>query len=182
MRSFFAEFVNDPRCRETLRKARGFCSGHAALLAELGDALAVAILYGDLADQTRMRWMAGVGRPRFGKPRLNGSTRVPCPACGYAEEAERRYTRALADNLGVEAVWQALVADDGLCVAHAEQTMALAKPEHAASFRDLQAGKLAVLQAELEEIVRKNDYRFRGEPWGAEKDAWLRALRKITRP
>jgi len=40
----------------------------------------------------------------------------------------------------------------------------------------------AALQAELGEIVRKNDYRFRGEPWGSEKDAWLRALQKLKRP
>ena len=38
------------------------------------------------------------------------------------------------------------------------------------------------LVAELEEFVRKNDYRFRDEPWGGERDAWRRALLRLRKP
>ncbi len=34
--------------------------------------------------------------------------------------------------------------------------------------------------AELDEFIRKNDYRFRDEPWGQERDAWLRALNALA--
>jgi hypothetical protein len=60
--------------------------------------------------------------------------------------------------------------------------MEAADPIVAARLRRREAQRLAALQAELEEIVRKNDYRFRGEPWGPERDAWLRALAKLRRP
>jgi hypothetical protein len=187
LRAFFAEFVNDPQAREKLRRARGFCAEHTALLATLGDALAVAILYSDLARLTRERWQEGfAGKASGGRKGLRLDWRreatLPCPACQDAQEAEARYGSALAVGLRDERVWKALEAGCGLCVAHVEQVLARALPAHAARLRQLEAGKLAALEAELDEIVRKNDYRFRGEAWGAERDAWLRALQKITRP
>jgi hypothetical protein len=36
------------------------------------------------------------------------------------------------------------------------------------------------LHAELAEIIRKHDYRYRDEPWGPEKDAWSRAAAKLA--
>lgn len=183
MRAFFAEFVNDPRTRETFRQTRGFCAEHTPLLASLGDALAVAILYSDLARLTRERWLAENSRRglRLGRPRAERPP-APCPACVAAQEAEQRYAAALASRLDEAAVWDALEKGSGLCVAHIEQVAATAKPASATRLREREAARLAALQAELEEIIRKNDYRFRGEAWGAEKDAWMRALLKITRP
>lgn len=34
----------------------------------------------------------------------------------------------------------------------------------------------AALMTEVDEFIRKNDYRFQHEPRGDEHDAWLRAL------
>jgi hypothetical protein len=188
LRALFAEFVNDPPVRERLRRAQGFCAVHTPLLASLGDALAVAILYNDLADAAQARWQAeataggrrGIrmgGRRKSAKP-----PSAPCPACAAAQEAEARYASALAAGLESAEVWAALETGDGLCVAHTERVLAQAKPALAARLRQQEAARLAALQAELQELIRKNDYRFRGEPWGAESDAWRRALRKITRP
>jgi hypothetical protein len=185
LRALFAEFVNDPKTREAWRRARGFCSEHTPLIASLGDALAVAILYHDLADQTRERWLSIQSRrgPRsFGGRRRSAASPAPCPACAATREAEQRYTRALAAGLEQPAVWKALEANSGLCVGHTEQILAASSPAIAGRLRQQEADRLAALQAELAEIVRKNDYRFRGESWGPERDAWLRALRKITRP
>jgi hypothetical protein len=67
-------------------------------------------------------------------------------------------------------------------VPHVHRVIAQAAPAHAAHLRLLESERLAALQAELDEIVRKNDYRFRGEAWGPERDAWLRALKKLSRP
>ena len=44
----------------------------------------------------------------------------------------------------------------------------------------LEAKKLELLRGELNEVIRKNDYRFRSEEWGAERDAWVRALAMVT--
>jgi hypothetical protein len=188
LRALFAEFVNDPPVRARLRRAQGFCAVHTPLLAALGDSLAVAILYNDLAEATRTRWQAEAAAGGRRGLRVGGRRQTPkppsapCPACAAEREAEARYTGALAAGLGSADIWTALESGDGLCVAHAGQVMARAKPALAARLRQLETARLAALQAELQAIIRKNDYRFRGEPWGAEKDAWRRALRKITRP
>ena len=36
------------------------------------------------------------------------------------------------------------------------------------------------LNGELEEFLRKSDYRFQKEPFGAEKDSWQRAISAIS--
>lgn len=183
IRSFFAEFVNDPKARVLFRSARGFCPEHAALLPALGDALATAILYADLTSAIRERWAAD---PPRRKPSFLAKSRpLPtrdCPACESARSAASRYSSALADAMERDEIRGAMERGSGLCVAHSEQVMRYAKPAAAAFLRKLEMDRLASLEAELREIIRKNDYRFRGEEWGAERDAWLRALLKITRP
>ena len=184
VRAFFAEFINDPAARIRFRQSRGFCAHHTPLLAELGDALAVAILYADLAERTQERWQAERGR-RFPFGRQTGghsALLAPCPACAAESDAERRYTQALAAGLERAEVWSSVESGSGLCVAHAEAVMATAKPAAATRLRELELRRLALLQTELEELIRKNDYRFRGETWGAERDAWQRALQKLRRP
>ena len=71
---------------------------------------------------------------------------------------------------------------NGFCVGHAEDVLAALKPADALRLRELEGRRLSLLQAELEEAIRKNDYRFRGETWGEERSAWQRALHKLRRP
>ena len=184
VRAFFTEFVNDPAARSRFRQSRGFCPLHTPLLSELGDALGVAILYADLADRTRERWQAAPTRrfPFTQKASPPTASLAPCPACTAEADAERRYTQALAAGLERDTVWSRIEASHGLCAAHTEMVLLSAKPVPAARLRELESRRLEKLQGELEEIVRKNDYRFRGEAWGAERDAWQRALQKLRRP
>ena len=110
---------------------------------------------------------------------------APCPACTAQQEADRRYVRALAAGLehptAQTIVWSALKTHAGLCVPHVEQIAAAATPFSAMRLLKVESERLETLQAELEEIIRKNDYRFRGETWGEEKNAWKRALEKLRR-
>jgi hypothetical protein len=190
VRAFVSEYVNDPQTREGWRRAQGFCSEHTPLLASIGDSLALAILYSDLARLTQERWRAtGVRQIRTRLPNaLRRSTgdapSAACPACDMAKAADARNAAALAQGLMQEdrEAWEALEAGAGLCVGHSEQVIQRCSPAVAARLRAMESERLAALQAELEEIIRKNDYRFRGEPWGPEKDAWLRALHKLKRP
>ena len=64
---------------------------------------------------------------------------------------------------------------------HVEKVAAVATRDHAERLLSLESEKLNKLRTELNEIIRKNDYRFRNEEWGAERDAWLRALNRLTR-
>ena len=191
LRAFVSEYVNDPAVRDTLRRSRGFCAAHTRQLESLGDPLAVAILYSDLARLTRERWeqtAGGTGR-QAGKSgllgRLRGKTAIapdaPCPACVAQAEAQSRYVGALAAGLDKAEVKAALDADAGLCAPHIEEICAHSAPDAAHHLRLREIERLSALQSELEEIVHKNDHRFRGEAWGPEKDAWRRALDKLKR-
>ena len=184
LRAFFTEFVNDPQVRLRFRKARGFCREHTPLLSATGDALGVSILYADLADETRQRWQSGARGPKENPLArwLSAGARETCPACTAEIEAETRYAAALAQGLEQESVWEALQAGYGLCVRHVEMVTSAASPRLAARFLKAEAERLGSLQKELEEAIRKNDYRFRQEPWGEERHAWRRALNRLRRP
>lgn len=184
LRAFFAEFVNDPEVRVRFRKARGFCGEHTPLLLESGDALGAAILYADLADETRQRWQSGA-RERKDHPFkrwMVGTAKAGCPACLVETEAENRYVAALASALEQESVWNALQAGSELCVRHIENVASAAGAAGGARLLKVEAARLERLQQELEEFIRKNDYRFRQEPWGEERNAWRRALYRLRRP
>lgn len=205
IQTLFSEFVNDPKVRDGWRRSGGFCTEHAVLAAALGDALGVAILYADLARLAREKLqtpqrsdvkfrISNLGRYVGSHFRWRGksthlpSFQSPCTACVLKAEAGARYAAALAAGLSREtggqtdeAVWEALEAGDRLCLNHLQQTLTFAASAANQRLREWEIQRLAALEAELEEIVRKNDYRFRGELWGAERDAWLRALDKLRR-
>ena len=192
LRTFLAEYVNDPAARELLRRAQGFCSAHTNVLSSLNEALAIAILYADLARLARERWQqasepssASLWRRLRSGGRFPHIPEAPCPACATQQEADMRYVRALAAGLehstAQTAVWNVLETNAGLCVPHIEQIAAAATPLSATRLLKLESARVENLQAELVEIIRKNDYRFRGEAWGEEKHAWKRALEKLRR-
>ncbi|MBN1920116.1 MAG: hypothetical protein JW892_02630, partial [Anaerolineae bacterium] len=77
----------------------------------------------------------------------------------------------------VAEVCAALIQGGGLCLPHLRLTLQASGP--AAGYRALltaQREAWSALMAELDEFIRKNDYRFQHEPMGDERDAWLRAL------
>ena len=41
---------------------------------------------------------------------------------------------------------------------------------------EVQLASLSQLSGELQEFIRKSDYRYAGEPPGDERDAWIRAV------
>jgi len=184
LKSFFSEFVNDPEVRVQFRKADGFCRTHLVNLERSGDALAIAILYADLTKESLVRWRTGKRTP---KSKLRGSlfarsAACVCPACAAEAEGETRFVAALAAGLGRDSsVWEAVEASRGLCIRHVDSVAAAAAPADAAHLIEIEVRKLETLHAELEEIIRKNDYRYRGEEWGAERDAWRRALLRLRR-
>ncbi len=177
-----AEFVNDTQTRIKLRESRGFCSGHSRLILDHLDPVAVSILYLDLTEVTHDLW-SGIRKP-VNTPRLFGKAAkaASCPPCVTANEASLRFCGALAAALSQADVWNAVESNRWICVSHSELIQKLARPPESQRLRLLEMKNLKNLQAELEEIIRKNDYRFRGEVWGKEKDAWIRAINKLKRP
>jgi hypothetical protein len=165
-----------------LRASRGFCRNHVSLLHATGDALGIAILYSDLAEAALTRWSID-SPPKRHKLIGRSSARLEqCPGCAIESEANSRYSGALAAGLRDESVWTAVSECLSLCTAHVEQVASLAIPEHAERLYAIEAAKLELLRDELNEIIRKNDYRYRSEEWGAERNAWIRALGLVTQP
>ena len=118
------------------------------LIAELGS-------MSDIGPSSDAGWGTGVGS----SVGLGSSARLGSAAFESGPDLER-----------------ALASSDGLCLTHLVQALKASR-YGAAATRLLQASiaKLEELKAQLAEIRRKHDYRFSGEPWGPEKDAWARA-------
>ena len=196
------ESVNDPGIRREVSQARGFCYLHAWGLVRAGRSLGVAILLRDVLRST----LADLERTPFRAPALLSVRRVqealdtrqpaaataelvarlepqaPCPACVWAEKMEGIYVEGLLKHLlGQEGLLAAYESSDGLCLPHLRRALAHMRDERA--FEALVAAQRAIwerLAGDLSEFIRKNDHRFHHEPWGEERDAWLRAVAALA--
>lgn len=187
------ENVNDPGMRREIRRALGFCREHSRMLvsrpgASLGLAIIARDVWAEIQHATEaVRLPAPKARQtRTGDiatgllARLN--PQGECPACVYARAMEDLYLDVLLERLlGEDGLLAAYQASEGLCLPHFRQ--ALARVRDGAVYAALVESQRAIgqrLMAELDEFIRKNDYRFRDEPWGRERDAWLRALNALV--
>jgi hypothetical protein len=177
------EGVNDLALRAELRAGGGFCNPHAyRWLREARSVLGTALIYRDVltaamqnldpSDARRAGVLGGLRRSgtrsRPAARRASGT----CPACRVQRDAEARYLDALLELL-VEAqdeVATALVRAGGLCLLHAERTLTRRGPaaERALAATQAALGRLVEL---LDEVIRKEDYRFRDEPRSAAERA-----------
>jgi len=197
--NLFYENVNDGDLRAQLRSSLGFCHEHAwlALKPGIGDALGVAIIYHDVLTNILRNfpetepasqdqgWLSSLlgQMPRQLSDQVKEITNAmtpnePCPACQKRDQASELYLSELFKGLKNEQMLAALRDSDGLCLPHLHQAF----KEHAQDGEAISAlfaisqKKLAELDKELTEIIRKSDYRFRDEGFGEEGDAWRRAV------
>lgn len=198
----FYESVNSPRWRDRLRHSLGFCHEHAWLAVEkrLGDALGFSIIYRDvlnsvlsLLDEERGRsqpsrhWAARLRQiPEQARSLVEGwlSAITPskrCPICEHRDETTRTILSVLVDGLKKQELAEALQASDGLCFPHLQKAVEQVQDVSVGeTLLALQHEKLEGLRAELMEFIRKNDYQAAAEGFGAEGDAWLRAVAMVV--
>ena len=199
------ENVNEIELRETLRAAGGFCNEHSWQLERMHAAFGVSIVYRDVLNNMARRLRArpaGARLALFGgrdgrlRDRLaalaSGAGTVgewiadphaACPACRVRLDREDVLLRALLEGLSDAELAARYARADGLCMVHLEQASALTTSALDASLGIIIEQALARIQttlAELDEFVRKHDYRFRGEEIGAEGAAWLRAIAMVA--
>jgi anaerobic glycerol-3-phosphate dehydrogenase len=91
-----------------------------------------------------------------------------------------RYLKPLQDLHTDGELAATFMAGSGFCLPHLRQVTARLRGEALERLLQYQQERWEELRAELAEIVRKNDYRFQGEGFGAERDAWLRAVRAVV--
>lgn len=193
------ESVNDPGIRREIRDARGFCNTHAAMLARKKDILGLAIIHRDLVrtvlgalEQARFRpslrvtlaRVSGLDRnalyPGVDELAESLSSQRLCPACAYQRRMEEVFINTLLRHLDDPAI-RGPLEEVGLCLPHFRH--ALSHVHDTTTFQtlvDIERSALRRLAHELDELVRKHDYRFADEAREEEADAWLRALRLIS--
>jgi hypothetical protein len=196
------ENVNDPEMRDRLRLSFGYCHEHSWLLGRSkGEALGIAIVNRDMLTHAA----AGLRETRFQSPGLMRragdvfdrarpaagteaavrrlSPQAPCPACLHRSEMEDIAVGAALDALvnKDQRLQSALEASAGLCLPHMRRALELTRDESVYDYLSrLGQQKLDALVAELEEFIRKNDYRFAREGFGPEGDSWRRAIAMLV--
>jgi hypothetical protein len=190
------EQVTDPVTRARLLASRGFCNRHAWMLPRIQNSrLGTAVIYHHLltsalehvtADAARHQprgWWRRLSRRATGQP--DGllslvawwNARTPCPLCTRSRQAERDHLTALLGFLQETEFSEGLRASAGLCLPHLCRTIAIGRDHPSLpALLSIQNARWSALAAELEEFIRKNDYRFATEPVGQEGDSWRRAL------
>jgi Family of unknown function (DUF6062) len=196
--ALFYEQVTDVGVRRKLRQARGLCNWHGWRITQTPvTALGVAIIARDLLEEECARLSKLQRRPfwrRLGdhvQARLSRRSllaylrgwrqRTSCPACQAVHEHEQHALETLLNFVDEAVFAPRFEASFGICLPHLMRA-AEYHPLHPGlvTLIEVQHGKQARLVAELEEFCRKHDYRFRHEAWGAESDAWQRALEVLA--
>lgn len=172
---FLYESVNDPERRKEIRNSLGFCKRHAQIMYSLGDALGHSIIYSDLIsnliENTYSDTTHGKNNSRFQK----------CPACVFEEEQESYLISVFLRAVENHDFFFKYRNSFGLCYPHyikvvdsCENNKVLEKIKNAE--RDI----MSELKNELDEFIRKCDYRFSNEGFNSEKNSWIRAIKKIV--
>lgn len=196
------ENVNSPKWREQLRISLGFCREHAALAVDkrLGDSLGFSIIYRDLINSVLNGWNEDYKPARSPRGWTSVLGRIPeqvratvermlsaitprkrCPACEHRDEMTRTTLLVLTEELKTPVMVDALQASEGLCLPHLRLALGHMRDQSVCeTLLTIQRSKLEALRAELDEFIRKNDYRYAGEGFGKEGDAWLRAIGMVV--
>ena len=129
------------------------------------------------------RWVASL-LPRHGDVQALVRGLAPsrgCPACRLEADAVRRGAKTLLKYLADPAIAPAFAAAGGLCLAHLQTTLDVASGPQAEQLRAWQTALWRQLRGELDELIRKHDYRFAGETiTPSEATAWERAVAGVV--
>ena len=101
-----------------------------------------------------------------------------CPFCRLRADVERRLVHTLVEQLQREEIRAGLRQSTGLCLQHftmARQYAGSDHPEQLSSLLECQETCMQRVLNEVEELIRKHDYRFEDESHGDEMTAWRRA-------
>jgi hypothetical protein len=199
---FLYDQVNDISRRDALRASRGLCLNHSSMLAEGRSALGVAILSRDILRAMTAELEAGSSRPErrgadekdsqpfaflasfAGKGGAKLAGRIEpqsgCPMCAERPRIEAPLFIGLLHNLRDAAFGAAFDASAGLCRVHLAGALRAADAAGARGLAERQAAIWRRLEADLDEFIRKHDYRFQGEAFEVERDVWRRALQATS--
>jgi hypothetical protein len=183
------EFVTDPAIQRKFRASRGLCNEHGTQLLKLGSALGIAVLYEQVIDelltvieqtapstQRGLTWRLFPQNPHAALASALEPAQ-PCMACTLQDESETQFISILSQHIADARMQAAFRASDGLCLEHFRQTVReTSAAEHAKLLIDMQRDIWRRLQDELNEFMRKQDFKNADEAMGAEGTSWQRAV------
>lgn len=179
--NYLDETVTDVDSRLKIRKTFGFCSAHAWMLQKNENCLGQGIIYQDLVETFHRNFIFPSDPKKTRKALDNLLSAKKCLICDHVGEIEKRYLEVFSGNFDKPELKAAYEKSQGLCLVHLASAVRTWKDSKTiSSYLETEAGKLDGLDAELKEFVRKFDYRYAGEKFGAEKDSWIRAIEKIS--
>jgi len=168
--AFLFENVTDREVSKKLRASGGFCREHSERFLEFNDTLGAAIVYESL--------IYDLLNEKKGSVSLKSGL---CPACAVSKEAEDRHIKTFETYFAEPEFAEAYLASGGFCISHLKLLLPKIKKESVLKkVIEKERQTLEKLHSELLEFLRKNDYRFSKEEWGAEKDSWRRAIGKFV--
>lgn len=183
------EFVTDPTIQRKFRASRGLCNEHGTQLLKLGSALGIAVLYEQVIDelltisgQAAPTTQRGLTRRLFSQNSQSALAAAleptqPCMACMHQNESEVQFIGILSEHIADKRMQAAYRASEGLCLEHFRQTLnKTTQPEHSKLLTDMQRDIWKRLQDELNEFMRKQDFKNADEAMGAEGTSWQRAV------
>jgi hypothetical protein len=180
------ENLNDIGTREELRRSGGLCNAHAWQLTDfdivkLGIAIVCQDLVGRAAGSFEKYNPSNASRESYRARAILRRDKSVCPACRISQESEERYTKAFVDSLDDEEFFKEYATSAGLCLPHFDIVLGkITDSAIAERLTRLEKDKLSSLGAQLEEFIRKQDYRFPASSYGPERDSWRRALEKLV--
>lgn len=198
MSSWSYEGFTDAAHREELIRNRAFCPLHTWQLAQRGNTFQLAVIYREVLTDMKAEldhgegeshlvqvpgWMARLKRRLRRKALSPSSTEVTllsttCSFCRSRTNIEQQLVQTLAPLLKDEEAQTLFRQSTGLCQLHFLFACEYAKARAPDSLQPLIEAQRACLQRTLEEVqelLRKHDYRFSEEPHGSEMTSWRRA-------
>jgi hypothetical protein len=182
------ESVNDYGLRQQLTKTMGLCAFHSQeLLTFPGSKLGAAIIEQAMLKEALRRMKAASPErnsffSRSGKtsPTYHAPDQSTCPACKHERAAELRAIEELLSQWND--AWAGLLENTGgLCFNHLVQMIKLAPKSTGQSLKTMHQRLWMNLDSQLDEFIRKQDYRFRHEEISDEEgDASRRAITILT--
>lgn len=194
--SLLYEYVNSPATHAAFRASRALCKTHNGQLTQFGEqVLGIAILQAVALDevlniiaanpaqpQTGLsRWLSGGGKngPSVLADRLEPEQ--PCMVCQSLAEAEKRYLQTINDHLADARFEGAFRGSAGLCLPHFRSALRqVSEPAALERLVAIQVGIWQKLKGELDSFIVQHDYRYAGQPMGAERDSWQRAIGSLA--
>jgi hypothetical protein len=197
------EAVNDVELRAKLRAAGGFCAPHGKQWQALNDVLGTALIYNDVLSTAlgvirsggagagpdeggmmgRLRGMLGSGAANGPGSALADALEptAPCPVCAYTLQAEAQVVGSFARAAEQHAEFRTAFAAHpvALCMPHFRSVLRQTT-KHASQLAEAHAHRLAQATADLTEVIRKADYRYRDEVRGEEFAAPRRSVEQAA--